>query len=348
MSDSDFYIHLDDFKKLEKDGQLFELFKDDGLSINLNDLLNKVIAGYYDVFVEEKNRSIKIIREKLDAVSDTAKDKSLLSQEIYAALMTQNNIHHSGGNNKRIYFKPNKDNTTRMGKIRQDAGERNSFSEYMRTIIKSYLDKPITIREQIVFNENYKKIIDACRKGISISFYTIWDSKNLHIVLPYKIVTGQEEMLNYLLCSEINQNNGKAEAKAYRLNRIEQVNNDGSMAQTIDGEIKSYLDKMIQYGAAYAINDDIETCVRLTDSGVKNYQRIYWGRPQRLQDKDEKKDGYTYYYFNCSETQLFLYFKRFKGADAQVVYPSELKERIIEFHERSFEAYKANEEIENG
>ena len=89
--------------------------------------------------------------------------------------------------------------------------------------------------------------------------------------------------------------------------------------------------------AAYAINDDEETCVRLTEIGKKNYNRIYFGRPNV-----ERIDG-DLYYFRCSRTQLEFYFRRF-GKDAVVLKPQQIKDDITEFFKEAYLTYNTEEE----
>ena len=86
------------------------------------------------------------------------------------------------------------------------------------------------------------------------------------------------------------------------------------------------------------INDDVESCVRLSESGVRNFSRIYYGRPM-VDHIEEKADG-TYYYFKCSVDQVFMYFRRFGYEDAEILSPQPLRERMIEFHEKASAMYK--------
>lgn len=48
----------------------------------------------------------------------------------------------------------------------------------------------------------------SCSAKRSIAFKIIWNQKIIHEVIPYKVVTGPEEMFNYLLCAEYNQEKG--------------------------------------------------------------------------------------------------------------------------------------------
>ena len=156
-------------------------------------------------------------------------------------------------------------------------------------------------------------------------------------MIPYRVVTGTEEMFNYLLCAELNETTGNQEAKTYRLNRIDKLNYGRSMA-SIDNTVRTHLDMMVQYGPQYMINDEEETCVRLTASGQRYFSRIYYGRPV-LDRVEEREDGH-YYYFKGSKDQVFFYFRRFGYDDAEIITPESLRTKMIEFHSRACEMYK--------
>ena len=90
------------------------------------------------------------------------------------------------------------------------------------------------------------------------------------------------------------------------------------------------------------------TCVLLTEKGLRTYNRIYFGRPESLDDPpienlpDERKK----YNFNHSRDQLKFYFRRFEADEAVVLYPPELADEIKAFHENAWKAYEKEEPIE--
>ena len=87
----------------------------------------------------------------------------------------------------------------------------------------------------------------------------------------------------------------------------------------------------------FAINGDEEICVKLTAHGEKSFGRIYYGRPKvkRIEINDDER----FYYFNCSEDQVYLYFRRFDGNDAVIIEPIELRKRMADFHFRAYQKY---------
>lgn len=201
----------------------------------------------------------------------------------------------------------------------------------------SYCGKPLNEREQIIFRDNYELLDEACKSNRPVAFTTIWNKSVVHEVIPYRVVVGQGEMFNYLICAETDDRSGEQVAKSYRLNRITNLNRSNRMG-TISDDVKRHLDMMLYYGPQFAINDDEEICVKLTDYGEKSYNRIYYGRP--MVDRIEHKDGVHYYYYKCSADQVFLYFRRFTGNSAEIIKPEALRLRMRNFHAEAMKQYE--------
>ncbi len=94
---------------------------------------------------------------------------------------------------------------------------------------------------------------------------------------------------------------------------------------------------MKKYGPQYVISGKIESCIRLTEAGIKAFNEVYFGRP--VVERIENDSDGTLYYFNCSINQLYLYFRRFGSDQAIVVSPQKLRKKIYEFHKSVLIAY---------
>ncbi len=323
---------------LDKDANMFELLKSDGQSINRNRFLSMLLLGYHDAYVMECQMSYEAILgelQKYEIDSDTGhKLANRITQKVIHPIVPTK----KGKSSVRLSLKPTKDTEGLISYILQEQGQDDSISHYFGRMLLSYCKKPFSERERLVFKDNYERLDDACKKARTITFTTIWNPESVHTVIPYKLAVGHEEMFNYLLCAEKNCISGKQEAKSYRLNRIAKINFRPER-NTIDKDVQIHLEKMLQYGPQYSINDDDESCVKLNDSGRKNFRRIYYGRPDvdRIEDKP---DGY-YYYFKGSKDQVFLYFRRFGNEDAEVLFPQSLRQRMIDFHKRAYEYYES-------
>ena len=322
---------------LENDAVMFEVYKNDGRTVNKNKFLGRLITGYYDDYVIEARTAYDKIMSDIDTEKLSIKEKEQIADSILRNVVLPEVPSRKGKNPARLSLKPTKDTEGLIEQIMMDLGDKDYISQYFCRMFMSYCEKPFSEREQIIFKDNYETLRMSCAAKRSIAFKTIWNPKTIHEVIPYKVVTGSEEMFNYLICAEINPISGQQEAKTYRLNRIDKINYGKSMG-SIDSSVLHYLGMMVKYGPQYMINDEEESCVRLTESGRRNFSRIYYGRPL-VDYVDERDDGF-YYYFKGSKDQVFFYFRRFGYDDAEIISPESLRKRMIEFHSKAYEMYK--------
>ncbi|MDO4177491.1 MAG: hypothetical protein Q4D99_08495, partial [Bacillota bacterium] len=215
------------------------------------------------------------------------------------------------------------------------------ISRYFRGLLMSYCEKPFSQRERIVFKDNYDKLLQYCREQQPIYLSTIWEAGIVHEVVPYTMAIGAEEMFNFLLCQEENPLTHSMEAKAYGLRRINRINASDKKA-CLQPAVYEHLKAMEKAGPQYAINEDEEICVRLTDKGLATYKRIYFGKPKYLR-MEAGEDGY-YQYYRCSKEQVFLYFRKFDPNIVQIIAPETLRSRMKRFFESGVEAYNVMDE----
>lgn len=322
---------------LENDAVQFEVLKKDGRTVNKNKFLSMLLQGYYDDYVMETREKHKEVCAVLQDNGIVGEQQGKIADEILKNVFLPEVPSRKGKNPAKLSLKPTKETTPLIQHIiMEDIGVDDFISQYFCRMFMSYCEKPFSVREQILFKEKYDFLLDACEKRSAVRFTTIWNQKDVHEVIPYKIVVGTEEMYNYLLCSERNKKTGIVEAKSYRLNRIDALR-WGNSRELIPDEVLKHLEKMIKCGPQFAINDDEECCVKLTEEGIKFFNRIYYGRPKV--DRTEKLEDSWLYYFNCSKEQLYQYFKKFEKGSMEVVFPEILRNRIVNFHSRALKSY---------
>lgn len=322
---------------LENDASLFEIFKRDGRTVNKNRFLSMLITGFYGQYVQEYKQKYDAIKEELVGVVKSAEKRDNLADSILKNVILPEVPTRKGKNPKRLSLKPTKDTESLIIKIMTDLGDSDYISQYFCRLLMSYCDKPLNEREQVIFRDNYELLDEACKSNRPVAFTTIWNKSVVHEVIPYRVVVGQGEMFNYLICAETDDKSGDQVAKSYRLNRITNLNRSNRMG-TISDDVKRHLDMMLHYGPQFAINDDEESCVRLTDYGEKSFSRIYYGRPC-VDHVENREDGH-YYYFKGSKDQIFFYFRRFGYDDAEVIAPESLRQKMISFHRDALSVYQ--------
>ena len=321
---------------LDHDANLFEIRKKDGISINRNRFYTLLLTGYYDAYMAEYRAASDRIMEILDSYDLPRIKKTDLADTVLREVMSPDIPKRKGKNPAKLSLKPTAETESLINSILDQLGGNDYISQYFCRMFVSYTKKPLYEREKIIFRSVYEKLYNYCSSKQAISFSTIWDKHSRHIVVPYRLVVGKDEMFHYLLCAERNPQTGCMEARSYRLNRISSPVRI-SEPLSIPEEIRHYLDRMAKNSPQFAINDDTDACIQLTDKGLVLYDRIYTGRPEY--SRIEHKDGYHICHFSCSEDQLFLYFCRFSAGNAIVMTPKSLKERMTDFYKNNLDAY---------
>ena len=321
---------------LDYDANVFEIVKSNGQDINRNRLLSRIIIGYHNIYTEEFLKKQNTIMEILSENSIDFETRKTITDRLMKKVLLPEVPVRKGKHPSRLSLKPTKETEGIILNITNELMGDDYISQFFCRMLISYCSKPIYLREQIVFSDNYESLICACSKKKTITFSNIWNPQRLHEVIPYRLVISHEEMFNYLLCAEINPTTGEQEAKSYRLSRVKHVFLSKNSAQ-ITPKIQNFLERMIKEGPQYAINDDEEACVRLTDSGRRSFSRIYFGRP--TPDRIVNEGENHYYYFTGSKDQLYLYFRRFSYDEAEVLSPNSLRQRMEDFHTKANHLY---------
>ena len=323
--------------QLRNDAKLFEIFKKDKRTVNLNRFLTLVLCGYYDDYCRENKEIHDSVMSIIGASSLSRKVQEEIADRIVNEVFLPSIPKRKGKKPICLSLKPTNETERIIQTVMQNLQGKDFISQYFCRMLMCYCRKPISERERIVFKENYDKLLMACNEGRSVTFTLTWDDKKVYEIIPYAVAAGPEEMFNYLIGEGKHFKTEQPEATSIRLNRIDHLS-FGRVYKQIPDEIRIHCDRMIETAPQYAINTDEEICVRLNDAGEKLYNRIYYGRPayDRIEDKD---DGH-YYYFSCSSTQAFHYFRRFDNTTAEIITPQHVRDRMIRFHENALSMYK--------
>lgn len=330
------YIPPEMKAQIQNDAMLFEIFKKNRRDVNINRFLSLLLCGYHDGYLFENDQSHKSIIRILKDYNLSPADLSDISDRILKETILPTDDLYQSKKTIPLSLKPTAATKRVLLSIEQSLAGRDTISQYIRRMLNSYFQKAAWQRERIIFHENSEFLIDACQNERSVSFSLIWNEKQIHEVLPYKLLAGSDGMFNYLICTEHNPSTDKQEVRSYRLSRITMLGS-GRSPYKISKELLALCKKTADIAPQYAINTEMEICVKLSDAGEILYNRIYSGRPQysRIEDRDE---GH-YYYFHCSEAQVFHYFRRFDNSTAIIISPTSLRERMADFHLSTYQYY---------
>lgn len=207
-----------------------------------------------------------------------------------------------------------------------------SISKYFRNILISYSKKTLSQREKIIFADTYNAMVDACKHNRHMDIVLSFSSGKVHHVIPYCVVSGYEDMFNYLLCEEINKKDGYSKTMTFRINRISSFSRSKESGE-VSSKAKENLERMLHLSPQYAFNEDKLICVRMNSSGKDLFRKIYHHRPSPVEVS--KEGDWFRFCFNCSIAQASLYFRKFEQDTIEIVEPMELKEDLSRFFQKA-------------
>ena len=351
----DIYMPLSVRLVLENDAELFEVLKKDTpsrvMQINLNYFINIAIKQYYSTYKNEQenyNKRLLDIFKNLNIDETTSKQAI---QDINTLFKTSYTKEKKKKEKKleRTFFKATEkvDTKSILADIYNESKINNySISGYLCNLLTSYSQKPIYERERIIFKQTYERLLECCKNKHSITFLNSINGE-VKTVIPYEICVSKEGMFNYLLCYEYNDMSETGfNIYTYRINRIN-ISSDNEhnniLTQQQQKTLTNIFNSMKKHNVAYFMNkkEEDKTCVKLSKAGISSFKQIYFGRPKPYKIVPIPDSTDYRYYFNCSQYQLYLYFRRFNAGEAFVEYPKELQDKIRIFHEKSLETYKS-------
>ncbi len=342
MEKIDIYVPETIGMQVQSDCRSFEVLKKNG-DINRNLFLRRLLVGYYDKYndsIREKSDTIKRILSEYDPSHSYNND--IINSILNKAILPQSPS-RKGPNPIKLSLKPSKDMSTLMMRLKNSVISPDSLSQYLCRMIMSYCGLPFYQRERVLFKDLCDDLSYYCQNNMPIAFSTKWNPDVIHEAIPFDVITGKEEMYNYVLCAEYNPEKDRQETVAYRINRLINVNHS-RIDNSIDSTVHKHLKEMVRLKSQYTINDDEEVRVRLHNNeprnGTKSYSKIYFGRPEAY--RREQNELYEDLFFKGSSQQLFLYFRRF-GEEAEIISPEWLRTKMEEFHTNASNMYKNND-----
>lgn len=313
---------------INKDIGAFEILKTDG-SPNKNDFLNRLIKNYYEeytaLYQEQLTKMEKVINKYVH-IDDY--DKNTLSNELLKIYKDSIVERYISDETVVISLKPTKETTPIIEYLENYIIKSQSISSFFRQMFDSYISKVQIFRERIIFKDLYETLTKSIDRNKQVYISLKNEKANDFIGTLYSISPSDEEMYNYCLFD----NQGYIYTnRLCRIKNAKIINKEGK----VNEDNLPLFDFMIKNGPQYVYSPlDLEIVkVYLTTQGQKLFKRIYLYRPKPI-----RIDG-DYYYFQCSNSQLLHYFKRF-GRDAIIIEPEYLKDKLLNYYKDSYFKYQ--------
>ena len=295
------------YNDLLNDMNSYFILKNDK-TINKNKFMNVLFKNYYD---EYENKRLKL-KEKILTYFDKngISNSSIMADELSFKLL--NNYE-----SKELYF----DKGITFNLIDEeefifkslDNLKYETASLYFRNLIYSYLSLKSYERENII----YKDVLNVFNKAILNNKILKIKIENEELdILPYRALNNLDDKYTYLLALKANRTPFSINISKI-INIIEKKDYYKFTIEEIE-QLETIINKNIEYPN---ITNEI-TKIRLTDLGMKLYEKNYYNRPEYI-----KRTG-NILYFNNSINQLYDYFISF-GRKIKILENNKLKKMFI-------------------
>lgn len=215
----------------------------------------------------------------------------------------------------------------------------NKAGAYIKCVLEEYASLPFIKRERIFKKQVYETVEYACRMNYLLQVKTlVYGERQTFLVYPYKIVPDPLCTQEYLACftRKVTESSKEKKDASFSMARLQKPVVLKQNAFLSKAEIAKIEDDIAKLTVAYLLEEPQEIRVRLTERGKRSYQTKLYSRP----DKDEARSTEEEYIFNCSQQQAYNYFFPF-GAEAEILSPPSLRDRITRNYENALSQYSA-------
>lgn len=301
-------------------------FRKPGKSLNKNKFYSTVIKGYYNLFIDRQNIIKKVLRTNIK--KDEINALTNLSREINEAILIHKNSDKTSCLHPReIYIQITKENEDLFNRIERNSLLNISMSEFLRNLFNEYNSSPKYLRERCLFSDTFSQINKAMQTYGTIVLIT--NNNNKIEFVPTDIKINNVQTHNYVVGYILAKNNiVPASIKLSKINKIIETNEDFPLSF----EDLKRIDELTMNGPELIGNELKEIKVKFDKQGIRNLERIYYGRPLYLPYKNEENT----YIFYCDENRMYDYLKQF-GNHAKIIYPEKLKLKLINFYKRALD-----------
>lgn len=299
-------------------------FRKPGKSLNKNKFYSAVIRGYYKLFVDCQNVIKQVLKTSIK--KDGIKALSNLSHEINQAILIHKNSDKSSClHPHEIYIQITKENENLFNQIERNSLCNISMSEFLRNLFNEYISSPKYLRERCLFSDNFYQINKAIQTYSTIVLIT--NNNNKIEFVPTDIKINNVQTHNYIVGYILAKNNiVPTSIKLSKINKIIETNEDFPLSF----EDLKRIDELTMNGPELIGIELKEIKVKFDKQGIRNLERIYYGRPLYLSCENEENT----YIFYCDENRMYDYLKQF-GNHAKIIYPESLKQKLINFYKRA-------------
>lgn len=234
----------------------------------------------------------------------------------------------------------------------------STLRRFLKAVYEDYALLSDCERERLLFADNIIKINEVIKQNGSRYYSFIYVYSNMYSrekhrirLIPYRIVSDEYKMYNYLVCLSDEKSAGKEfKADSYRISRLSRLSIAEKLSQKEyssvteyerlkEGHVKSV--KHLLSDPRFGSDESDISKVYLTEKGVEMFGKILYQRP--ILKGNEKPKPNAVNEFISPPIQVKYYFNKF-GKDGVILSPSDSFEEMRTLYVEGAEAY--NREVE--
>lgn len=352
-----------------KDKSIFETSLSPNGSVSMSSFLTSIFDSAYIAslkYKSEKYNGIPLlnafvkwqIEEIDDSLDDKSKEiiKSYLISKLsakYEKTKTENAVRVRLSICRDLYDTLSSDDLYYENKVYS-----STLRRFLKAVYEDYALLSDCERERLIFADNIIKINEVIKQNGSRYYCFIYAYSNMYSrekrrirLIPYRIVSDEYKMYNYLVCLSDEKSAGKEfKADSYRISRLSGLSIAEKLSQKEyssvteyerlkEGHVKSV--KHLLSDPRFGSDESDISKVYLTEKGVEMFGKILYQRP--ILKGNEKPKPNAVNEFISPPIQVKYYFNKF-GKDGVILSPSDSFEEMRTLYVEGAEAY--NREVE--
>lgn len=305
------------YMELENDMQLFNFYKPNG-TLNKNKFYNKVIKGMFSNFKITTNLITDVLIKE-NKKNDNNQLYSLalrINEEISSHRFSDKSFYHQND----IYIQITNETREMYKEIELNYLVNNTLSEFIRNLFNEYLCMPQFEREQCLFWNEYKTLIEAKDLNREIIISTIHE-KNIRIRLLI-LSSAEAKSFIYAVGYMVTENGNFP--ISIKLSEITSIVMTNKYYEISDDE-QEYLLKLLGTGIEHIGRTIENIIVKFDEEGFNYFAKDVFGPAAEYNEENELCT------FICDEDKMFEYLKQY-GKHAKVISPITLKDKLKKFY----------------
>lgn len=347
-----------------KDKSIFETSLSPNSSVSMSSFLTRIFDSAYRASLKYKSEEYNgipllnaFVQWQIEEIDDSLDDKSkeiiksyLISKlsAKYKKTKTENAVRIRLSICRDLYDTLSGDDLCYENKVYS-----STLRRFLKAVYEDYALLSDSERERLIFADNIIKINEVIKQNGSrydsfiYAYSSMYSREKCRIrLIPYRIVSDEYKMYNYLVCLSDEKSAGKEfKADSYRISRLSGLSIAEKLSQKEyssvteyerlkEGHVKSV--KHLLSDPRFGSDESDISKVYLTEKGVEMFGKILYQRP--ILKGNEKPKPNAVNEFISPPIQVKYYFNKF-GKDGVILSPSDSFEEMRTLYVEGAEAY---------